>query len=411
MTSSPDLLPCSEIDESLTRRLQGHLSSLETQIALPLHPVSCAFSRSYLIDYLQAIQSTTPKALISDLTYTAISRLSCLFTEDISSFFGFEHRLQSPTAHADFLIAVSSERGEREAFARLLTAGSFPTEYLQVPEWQQVRSFVQHWVDAHSILHTHVLGLWLEFDIDPASTNIPIPCVFIHTIPMKAAKHDSDYDWLLSSTLPVLLGHPLSSTVRSRLIQAFNKLPDTASIMDVGVMLSRASSGVRLVYRHLQPKEMIPYLQSLGWTDTDGELASLIEELTVHASRLVLHITITDQGVAPKIGLECSFAPDRYQLETRWTDLFGYLESKHICLQGKKDLITDFMGADLEDSTTAFSLDSYTMAVRIPHAQYSKALIRYLSHVKIVYSPGHPLEAKAYPGVRLFGALSPAAGE
>ena len=181
--------------------------------------------------------------------------------------------------------------------------------------------------------------------------------------------------------------------------------------MDIGVMLSRASRGVRLVYRHLKPEEIIPYLQSLGWTDTDGELGSLIEELRVHVPRIVLHLTITEEGVAPKIGLECSFTPDRYLLETRWTGLFDYLEGRHLCLPGKKELIADFTGADLEDTTTAFSLESYTTAVRIPHVQYSRALIRYLSHVKIVYSPGHPLEAKAYPGVRLFGTPSPAAEE
>jgi len=411
MTLSPDPRPSLDLDRTTASGLQPRLSSFETRTALPLHPVSSAFSRSHLVDYLQTIQAATPKALISDLTYTAISRLSCLFTEDISSFFGFEHRLQSPTAHADFLIAVSSERGEREAFARLLTTENFPAEYLQIPAWQHVQSFAQHWTDAHSILHTNVLGLWLEFDIDSASQDIPIPCVFIHTTPIHAATRDSDYDWLLETGLPLLLGHTLSSNVRNHLQQAFKKLPASASVMDVGVMLSRTSSGVRLVYRHLQPQEIVPYLQSLDWTDTDNELASLIDELTEFASRLVLHITITDQGVSPKIGLECSFAPDLYQFETRWTSLFHYLERKQICLPGKQEIITDFMGADLEDTTTAFSLNHYTTAVRIPHAHYAKALVRYLSHVKIVYNPGHALEAKAYPGVRLFGALSPAAGE
>jgi hypothetical protein len=33
---------------------------------------------------------------------------------------------------------------------------------------------------------------------------------------------------------------------------------------------------------------------------------------------------------------------------------------------------------------------------------FSDSLVRYMSHIKIVYVPGQPLESKAYPAVRLF---------
>ncbi len=35
--------------------------------------------------------------------------------------------------------------------------------------------------------------------------------------------------------------------------------------------------------------------------------------------------------------------------------------------------------------------------------EYSKSLIRYISHIKLVYQPGEEIQAKAYPAVRLFG--------
>ncbi len=41
--------------------------------------------------------------------------------------------------------------------------------------------------------------------------------------------------------------------------------------------------------------------------------------------------------------------------------------------------------------------------MKIENNDFSSALVRYISHIKLVYEPDHVLSAKAYPGVRLFG--------
>jgi hypothetical protein len=51
-----------------------------------------------------------------------------------------------------------------------------------------------------------------------------------------------------------------------------------------------------------------------------------------------------------------------------------------------------------------FDLKSYMTAVKIPENNFSRALVRYISHVKLSYKPNYPLEAKVYSGVRLFGS-------
>jgi hypothetical protein len=251
----------------------------------------------------------------------------------------------------------------------------------------------------------------LEFDTAHASQDAPIPCVFIHTIPLRITSRAEErtYDWVFHTAAPLLLGHPLSSHLHERLLEALRKLPDGASVMDIGFMLSRATTGARLVFKHLHPSHIIPYLESLGWSDTKNELASIIKELQQQVTRVVLHITITEEGVDPKIGLECSYSLDQFHLETRWSSFFEYLTRKGFCCEEKKTEVLKFLGVSSEDSSHPFALSSYSIAVRSSSKSSVKALVRYISHVKLCCSPGKPAEAKVYPGVRLF-ALQPDGG-
>jgi hypothetical protein len=105
----------------------------------------------------------------------------------------------------------------------------------------------------------------------------------------------------------------------------------------------------------------------------------------------------------PEIGLECSFSQDKYHLETGWPDFLDYLVEKDLCIPEKREALLDFTGAEQEDSESDFDFQTYMVAPRLPDSDYSSALVRYISHVKLLYSPYHKLEAKAYPGVRLFG--------
>lgn len=357
------------------------------------------------VGYLSLIEPNLPEGLISTKNYSEMKKLASCFTPNITSFFGFESRLSSPDARADFLFAVSSQGGEREALLHFLHDEHEAQQFLRHNEWQHLRDFAATWANPDSELYTNILGLWLEFDTANASQETPIPCVFIHTIPLRITSRAEErkYEWMFHTALPLLLGHPLSSHLHQRLLEAFCKLPNGASVMDIGFMLSRGTAGARLVLRHLHPTQIIPYLESLGWSDTNNELASMIQDLQTRVTRLVLHITITEQGVDQKIGLECSFSPDHYHLENRWASFFDYLIQKGVCCPEKKTEALKFLGVNTEEPLQPFDSSSYTVAVRLPSKVPVNALVRYMSHVKLVYKPGQPLEAKAYPGVRLFG--------
>jgi hypothetical protein len=355
--------------------------------------------------YLSSVESYIPEDLIAPQNYIEMKKLASYFNGAITSFFGFESRLNSPDARADYLFAVSSRRGEREALANLLRNGALPEEFTNKPEWQNVCKFVLEWVNPDSILYNNVLGLWFEFDMIENSSETPVPCVFLHITPLHIDSPEDmkKFTWLTGTALPLLTGHRVSEKIEHQLLQAVQQLPEGAVMMDAGVMLSRSTSGLRLIIARICPTKIIPYLTALGWSDDNKEVSTLLKELEQQVTRLVLHINITETGVDSKIGLECSFAHDMFNLETRWSSFFDYLVKKKVCLPEKKEALLQFSGVEQEEPRYDFNLTSYKAAARISDSDFSSALVRYISHIKLIYKANCPLEAKAYPGVRLFG--------
>jgi hypothetical protein len=363
--------------------------------------------------YLSSVESTVPRELISSENYLDMKRLASHFPRGVTSFFGFETRLNSGEARADYLFAVSSRKGEREALAEMLQNEQLPTAMMSQVEWQHLRAFTQEWTDPDSILYNKVLGLWLEFDTADNPSEAPVPCVFISPVPFRV---DTPQDmqtcsWIIDSALPLITGHSLSKKIEDQVLNAFQHLPQGTSVFQVGVMLSRSTSGVRLLVNKIQPAQILPYLKALGWSDKNNEISSLIKELESYTTRIVLHINITEAGIDQKIGLECSYSPDLYHLETRWSSFLDYLIQKGVCLPEKKEALLEFTGVEQEDTNDEFDLKTFKTTVTIPDNDFSSAMVRYISHIKIVYKPHSALQAKAYSGVRHFGRPSPAPEE
>ena len=74
----------------------------------------------YAAKYLSIVESSISEDLISSENFNEMQKLASRFTGSITSFFGFESHLNSPKARADYLFAVSSMSGEREALAKLI---------------------------------------------------------------------------------------------------------------------------------------------------------------------------------------------------------------------------------------------------------------------------------------------------
>ncbi len=393
---------------NLEGMLPSHIPFGELSRTIQKHAVAqrtFSLKSTNAVNYLSSVESYISKQLISSQNYAEIKTLASQLTGNITSFFGFETRLNSRDARSDYLFAVSKKKGEREALVNLLQNGTLPKIFSQKQEWQRIREFAKEWADPSSVLYNNICGLWFEFDIADSSSEIPVPGIFMQTKPLRI---DTPEDiekctWITRIAMPLLIGQPISETLERRFLNCIEQLPEGASLFHVAVMLSRASSAIRLVINRMRPDQIVPYLKSIGWSDNENEgLSKLLEELQDHTTRINLHVSIGD-NIDPKIGLECNFSPDQYNMETKWSKFFDYLIEKGLCLPEKKSALLGFPGVEQEDISHNFNLESYITAVKISHNDFSKALVRYINHVKISYAPNHSLEAKAYPGVRLFG--------
>lgn len=359
--------------------------------------------RANTVDYLEFIEKYIPEELISQNNFSQLKNIAGNFSGGLTSFFGFESRLSSSKPNVDFSFAVSSKRGERGALVNLVTKNNLPEKFYTHPEWHHFSDFTLVWMDPKSILHDKVLGVWFEFDED-SFFETSVPCVFINTIPIRTCsiKNSSQYSWLTDVAMPLLIGHRLSKNIEEQLFNCINKMPTRASIFQVGTMLSRSTYGIRLLINKINSNQIIPYLQSIGWSDESGGLSSVIEELEKFVTRFVLHIHI-DGKVDPKIGIECSFYSGYDGQKKEWTNFLNYLVKKGLCVQEKQDSLLRFTGFELEDINNNYDLNSFIPSVKLPDDGYSRASVRFISHIKIVYQSGQPLEAKAYLGVREYG--------
>jgi hypothetical protein len=354
-------------------------------------------------DYLCQAESYLTDLIDVD-KFQEILTIAKNFPGNVTSFLGFEIHLRDATQRADWAFAVSGEGPDREVLVNLMKNSQLSKQFLQQPEWRHIAEFSEAWANQTSSFQKHIKCFWLEFDMPDIPPTVFVPSVFFgpENLPEGIASNEaSQYHWLLDSALPLLRGQQLSKKVKHHVFNCIRKMPATASLFQVGTMLSRSSNDVRLYINRIHPKDIIPYLKSLGWSDKTGEFQSIIDDLQNKSDRFVLSFDVTETGIGLRLGIECSFSSNRFHQETRWNKLFDYLVEKGMCLPGKRDAILRYPGVE-HTNISGSVMKPLASASRHLDDLLSGTLVRYISHIKVVYHPGHALEAKAYPAVRLF---------
>ena len=339
--------------------------------------------RYSLDDYLQVVASHLPPALLSPQALLHIRRLARALAP--ASLFGFESRLATPAATADFAIGLTPEFRSRALFA-----GSSPHDdaagLLAAPGWARFHAFAARWADPTSPLYSDVGTVWLEFDV-AGGGEIPAPNVLF------GIRASQDPQALAEAGLECLLGQSLPVAIRHQLSRCYAGLPPRAHIFQVGAMLARQARGVRVCVYPVRPEQIVPYLQRIGWLGPLDEVADVLAPFCHMAVNLALNVDAGD-GVGPKIGLECYLDERRDpQLGPRWPALLEHLVAHGMCTPEKHDALLGWPGWQ-----------------RTSQFIWPSLFLRLLNHLKLVYAPGQPLEAKAYWGViqhwsRMDGAM------
>jgi hypothetical protein len=352
--------------------------------------------KSSLTDYLTLIKPAVPDNPIDAESWLQIEKVANLLSSQITNFFGFECRLGTAAAKADFLLCISA----KEVGQQILTSATdLPDRLLTEPVWQQIRNFTTHWQEPTSPLYANVDNIWLEFDVDGNSDRSPIPSCFFGSQTITSTAVVNPHTWVTETAIQLLRGRPLPPAIERHLFACFAALPNGVHVFQIGLMLARQSDAVRICLRGISPVQIIHYLSQIGWLGSIAKLATLLAELSTHVDRIDLDLDVSEAGVAAKIGLEC-YLNLQPKYEPRWTSLFDYLVEIGLCLPQKPAALLTYPGYVREKNHREQWPSHLLKLSQFMGSNYETVFMRGLHHIKVVYQSDRAIEAKAYCWVK-----------
>ncbi|ATB39211.1 hypothetical protein CYFUS_004652 [Cystobacter fuscus] len=340
--------------------------------------------------YLRLAAPHLSPALISSEAFGNLQRIARQLPPASAS--GFECRLGQPQALADLGVRFLAADGSRAVLAgRGDPGGRFELSRFTHPVWERLRRFGARWDEPGSPLAREIGDIFLEFDVEGTPEQEPIPSFFIEY--ERGATRDLE---VMEQALALLWGEPLAPAIRERVVACLEALPSGGQVSAVGAMFSRRFEGVRLCLHGLTPDTLPDYLERVGWPGASSEWEPLLSAVVPHVERLALSLDV-DETVQPRLGVECHQAESLHEADTaRWSALLEVLEARGLCLPTKRRALVDWVGhLHLRSRPEALPSHLRTLSAGLaPHAL--PVFLRRLNHVKLVFQPGRPPEAKAY---------------
>ena len=364
---------------------------------MPESNESADITQRSLADYVQLAAAHLPDALVSPQSLNDIATLAAPLPGAISSFFGFECPLSTPTGEADFLVCCTRAEGHSRVLAGGDPDTQLPAALRAAPAWQRVEGFCRQWETPDSALAEGILNLWLEFDITSTAQALSLPSVFFGTQAPAPGAPAVDQLPLLRRALEVLAAGQRPAVTDAALTQFFAALPAGAHVFQVGAMWSRPGAGLRLCLRGIDRRQMVDTLLRLGWPGDPAPLQALLDELSAFAGHFDLNVDL-GESLGPKVGIECYFPTDGGQQDglQRAGD---YLVNKGLCTPEKAQGLVRYCGFSLQGNHAGVWPAELSALASAAGGGALSSFHRFVHHLKIVYQAGLGLSAKAYLGM------------
>lgn len=337
--------------------------------------------------------------LLSQQNLSEIRSNAQKFPRNLTTVTGFECHL-GKESQADWGIEIVGNEDTKNVLAGILTDDNNTPSPFQGEIWPNIRTFSALWKDPGSVLCKNIRAAWFEFDTTDRIQVIPAPCVFLVPAFTSGEEVGASTEWIFDNAIPVLTGADCPVDIKDTFMRCIRKLPADSSIFIIGIMLPRKSREIRLSVKFDDPLKIISYLADIGWPYETAHLRLLIHDaIRTKVNRVILDLDIGNE-VGPKLGLECSFCPTIYHREHKWRDLFHYLVERELISRAECDAVLSFPGSDIIIRHPGIVMSSLNDKTPGRERIISSTIIRYISHVKFVYSPSKPLAVKAYIGIR-----------
>lgn len=330
-------------------------------------------------DYLTIITPHLHSDLVSSEALSHIQSLTQILPP--SSVAGFECRLGANQSGVDFQVRLPC------------LEQNLPESFLTAPAWQFLQDFYQNWASPNSSLHQEIENIGLEFDVNGQLPQVPIPCIFLKFNRETVI----DVQSLIKMTTR-LLKPSVSSLLESNLRRCADSLPTGATISHLGAMLSRRANAVRVNVKGISPEQLSDYLMQIGWTDSTNTFSTLVLTLSEFVDSILLSFDVSDT-VLPRIGLECFLNNQPFEEpheEPRWQIFLDYLVQGGLCTPAKKNAFLAWAGLSDKSSFPDLWPSNISFGDRFLGSKAFSIFWRNISHIKLVYQSGTPLEAKGY---------------
>lgn len=289
----------------------------------------------------------------------------------------FECRLGATQSRVDLSVSLP-----RSALSPLQRSQTHPV-------WRFFQDLCQEWSEPTSFLYEGVERIWIEFDLDGEQFSAPLPCIFLQ-FNQKIVIDDQS---LIDTTFR-LFNDQVSPLIELNLRRCADFLPAGARFTHLAAMLSRQTNAVRVNIGGIPLSQLSDYLMQVGWSDLANTLSTLVSTLSGFVDYIILSFDVGDT-ILPRIGLECYLLrPPKHEL--KWQLFLNYLVEKELCTPAKKAALLSWYGCSQKSSFPNLWPSNISECDRLFGSVAKSIFWRRLSHIKLVYQPGIPVEAKAY---------------
>lgn len=340
--------------------------------------------RPTLADTLQVLIPNLSPVLVSESSAQNLIEMARALPPIVNGL--IECRLSDGTLQADLSQQILTENEETDILMNHLIKSGLS----DIPAWLRVHKLCSQWQEQSSSIHDLVDCIGFELDADACSRQTHLPSVFLRL--KKDGFSVDEKQSALDEGLQILFGKPGPFPGQDILHNCFTF--NKARLIYIGAMLARSSDALRAEFIPQSSECIIPLLKHIGWSWDESELKAIIDQLD-HLGVYInlVHVDIAST-VRPKMGLSClcRVGPDR---RPNWPFFLDRLVESGLCLPDKRDALLAWEGF-AEPTASKVPWPPYIICQSLLKPDLLSLFERDISHIKIVYQPGKPLEAKAY---------------
>lgn len=297
----------------------------------------------------------------------------------------FESRVGNPRAAVDYLVCVEPTWILNPKVTGLISADE---------RWGDICHFGKKWANSSTsdLFRRAVDSVWLEFDTSQTLRQV-MPGIFFASLEAQIFQSSyADHCQAIHTAFAHLPYLANNSDVKRQLQRCLDWLPEEARIYALGDLNGRSVKQLRVAIARVPIRKLPRFLSDIAWPGDYQVVDALIRQVAPDVSALSIDLDIGD-GVLPQIGLEFT-NPNRFQRQW-WQEMLARLVDAGFCLPARRNALLEWQGYTNETANPDVWPNDLVKTDHLVPPIYC-LIVRFINHLKVVYKPDQPIEAKAY---------------